>query len=155
MLFRSLRRLLGADGQLLIGLDQPRALQSMEAAYNDLAGVSAAFALNLLARLNRDLDGDFDPEAFTYRAWWEAEHSRIAMALISQREQVIRLAGRDWRFAAGEPLITEYSVKYCPAAFTALAGQAGWRPAERWCDASGQVALVRLVPIHDPPERLS
>ena len=145
-LLRRFRQLLGAEGQLLIGLDQPREVERMEAAYNDQAGVSAAFAMNLLARLNRDLEGDFASEAFAYRAWWEAEHSRIAMALISQRDQDVRLAGRDWHFAAGEPLITEYSVKYSPEAFTKLAHLAGWSVAERWCDATGQVALVRLIP---------
>jgi uncharacterized SAM-dependent methyltransferase len=79
-------------------------------------------------------------------AWWEAEHSRIAMALISQSEQTVRLAGSVWSFAAGEPWITEYSVKYSQVAFAQLARQAGWEPAERWSDPSGQVALVRLVP---------
>ncbi|MFN7900096.1 MAG: L-histidine N(alpha)-methyltransferase [Synechococcaceae cyanobacterium] len=150
-LLQRCRRLLGRDGQLLIGLDQPRDVQSMEAAYHDQAGVSAAFAFNLLTRLNHDLAGDFQPDGFVYRAWWQAEHSRIAMALISQREQTVRLAGRDWRFAAEEPLITEYSVKYNEAAFTTLAQAAGWQCAERWTDPSGQVALVRLVPASDEP----
>jgi dimethylhistidine N-methyltransferase len=145
-LLRRIRQLLGPDGQLLIGVDQPRQVQQMEAAYNDQAGVSAAFAMNLLTRLNRDLEGTIQPDAFAYRAWWEAEHSRIAMALISQREQTVRLAGSDWSFAAGEPWITEYSVKYSQVAFAQLARQAGWQPAERWSDPSGQVALVRLVP---------
>ena len=69
----------------------------------------------------------------------------------TQREQTVRLAGRDWRFAAEEPLITEYSVKYNEAAFTKLAQAAGWHGAERWTDPSGQVALVRLVPASDEP----
>jgi L-histidine N-alpha-methyltransferase len=153
-LLQRLRQLLGQDGQLLIGLDQPRAVQQMEAAYNDQAGVSAAFALNLLTRLNHDLNGDFQPQAFAYRAWWEADHSRIAMALISKREQTVCLAGRSWQFAAEEPLMTEYSVKYSEAAFAKLAQEAGWSVAERWSDASDQVALVRLVPAtaqHQPP----
>ncbi len=136
--------LLGAGGRLLIGIDQPREVTRLEAAYDDRAGWSAAFAMNLLARLNRDLGGDFDAGAFAYRAWWESDHSRIAMALVSQGEQTVRLAGRSWQFRAGEPLITEYSVKYSPSAFLALAGKAGWRALGRWSDPAQEVSLHLL-----------
>jgi len=138
------RRLLGPQGRLLIGIDQPRAVALMEAAYNDPSGVSAAFALNLLHRLNRELDGDFDPDAFRYEAWWEEEHSRIAMALVSRLTQSVGLAGAHWRFAQGEPLISEFSVKYTPEAFRALAGSAGWLPLARWSDPGGQLSLHLL-----------
>ncbi|MEX1316490.1 MAG: L-histidine N(alpha)-methyltransferase [Synechococcaceae cyanobacterium] len=138
------RRLLGPDGQLLIGIDQPKAVRRLEAAYDDAAGASAAFALNLLVRLNRDLGGDFDPAGFRYRARWQPQHSRIAMALVSERPQTVRLAGGCWSFAAGEELITEYSVKYTPEAFLQLAGAAGWRPRRRWSDPAGDLSLHLL-----------
>ncbi|MEB3332045.1 MAG: L-histidine N(alpha)-methyltransferase [Synechococcaceae cyanobacterium] len=139
------RQLLGPDGRLLIGIDQPRDVQRLEAAYNDRAGVSAAFARNLLVRLNRDLDGDFDPAAFDYRARWQAEASRIEMALISRGGQTVHLAGRDWHFSDGEPLITEHSVKYSAAAFAALAAEAGWQVRRRWSDADDELSLHLLV----------
>ena len=138
-------QLLGPGGKLLIGIDQPKAVARMKAAYNDAAGVSAAFARNLLARLNRDLAGNFDPEAFAYSARWQPEHSRIAMALVSREAQTVQLAGEAWSFAVGEPLITEYSVKYDPVAFLALAARAGWRGAGRWSDPADDLSLHLLV----------
>lgn len=145
LLLRQFRRLLGPGGRLLIGIDQPKAVERLEAAYNDAAGVSAAFALNLLARLNRELGGDFDPGAFRYRARWLAEAGHIEMALVSERAQVVHLAGRAWPFAAAEPLITETSAKYTPEAFLALAATAGWRGAQRWSDPAGDLSLHLLV----------
>ena len=139
-------RLLGPSGCLLIGIDQPRDVASLEAAYNDRAGCSAAFASNLLVRLNRDLDGSFDPGAFTYRARWQASEGRIEMALVSQRQQRVTVAGQDWSFAAGEALITEHSYKYAPAAFRALAAAAGWRAVGRWSDPDDQFSLHLLEP---------
>ncbi len=138
------RRLLGPGGLLLIGIDQPKAVQRLEAAYNDAAGASAAFARNLLVRLNRDLEGDFDPAGFRYRARWQPQHSRIVMALVSERPQTVRLAGGHWTFAAGEELITEVSIKYTPEAFLQLAGAAGWQPHQRWSDPAGDLSLHLL-----------
>jgi L-histidine N-alpha-methyltransferase len=139
------RRLLGPAGLLLIGVDQPKSVERLEAAYNDRAGVSAAFARNLLVRLNRDLQGNFEPEAFSYLARWQAQESRIAMALVSRRAQQVQLAGRSWPFQAGDALITEYSVKYNPAAFQALARSAGWQPLGRWSDPQGDLSLHLLA----------
>jgi dimethylhistidine N-methyltransferase len=143
-LLRQMARLLGPAGQLLIGIDQPKAVERLEAAYNDAAGISAAFARNLLVRLNHDLDGDFDPQAFRYEASWDAAGSRIAMALISRCDQLVSLAGQTWRFASGEPLITEYSVKYSPRAFAQLAATAGWTLQHSWSDPSGDLSLHLL-----------
>jgi L-histidine N-alpha-methyltransferase len=137
-------RLLGPGSRLLIGIDHPKPVERLEAAYNDAAGVSAAFARNLLVRLNRDLAGDFDPGAFHYRAHWDADQSRIAMALVSARPQTVTLAGEHWSFAAGEELITEYSVKYTDAAFLELAEAAGWRLGESWSDPAGHLSLLLL-----------
>jgi dimethylhistidine N-methyltransferase len=145
-LLRGFRRLLGPDSALLVGVDHPKAGERLEAAYDDAAGISAAFALNLLHRLNRDLEGDFDSEGFRYRARWQPGPSRIVMELVSGREQTVRLAGLTWRFEAGEPLVTEHSQKYAPAAFDRLAERAGWRPARAWSDPAGDLSLRLLVP---------
>ena len=126
-------------------------MERLEAAYNDQAGYSAAFALNLLSRLNRDLEGDFRLEAFRYHAWWQVESSRIAMALISREPQTVTLAGQRWTFAAGEALITEYSVKYTPDAFGQLAQRAGWRSLQRWSDAADDLSLHLLEPVEQGP----
>ena len=143
-LLRQFSRLLGPGGRLLIGIDQPKAVERLEAAYDDRAGISAAFALNLLTRLNRDLAGDFDPAAFRYRARWQPDRSRIEMALVSRRAQRVALAGRTWTFAEGEPLITEHSYKFTPEAFLQLAGEAGWHGAARWSDPAGDLSLHLL-----------
>jgi dimethylhistidine N-methyltransferase len=143
-LLQQFARLLGEGSRLLIGLDQPKAVGRLEAAYNDAAGWSAAFALNLLHRLNRELGGTFDPRSFAYRAHWDAANSRIAMALVSQVPQEVTLAGETHAFAAGEPLITEYSVKYSPERFLALAREAGWRPLARWSDDADDLSLHLL-----------
>jgi L-histidine N-alpha-methyltransferase len=144
-LLAQFRRLLGPGGQLLIGIDQPKAVERLEAAYNDAAGISAAFALNLLQRLNRDLQGNFDPDAFRYRARWMPEASHIEMALVSERQQQVNVAGQRWCFAEGEALITETSAKYSPEAFLALAAAAGWRGQARWSDAWNDLSLHLLV----------
>lgn len=142
---RNARQLL-AGGPLLLGLDQPREPALMEAAYNDAAGVSAAFARNLLHRLNRDLNGDADPEHFQYQATWQPQQQRIEMALVSDRSQTVNLAGEAWFFHEGEAWITEHSVKYSPDAAAALAAQAGWSIQRRWEDPHQQIALHLLLP---------
>ena len=142
---RNARQLL-AGGPLLLGLDQPREPALMEAAYDDAAGVSAAFARNLLQRLNRDLKGDADPTQFRYRAHWQARQQRIEMALVSTQDQTVHLGGEAWFFRQGDAWITEHSVKYSPDAAAALAAQAGWRIQRRWTDPHQQIALHLLLP---------
>ena len=140
-----IRQLLGEKAQLLVGIDQPRKPSLLEAAYDDKAGVSAAFAKNLLRRLQRDLNIELDPEPFTYQAAWEPEHQRIAMALVANSPQTWSIDGSNIAFAAAEPLITEYSYKYAPSDFLALAAQAGWQTAKRWCDANDHFSLHLLT----------
>ena len=144
-LLQRFRRLL-KDGPLLLGLDQPRSPTLLEAAYNDAAGVSAAFAQNLLTRLNRELQGDIDVSRFQYRARWESSQSRIEMALVSTCSQTITLAGQRWQFDTDEAWITEHSVKYSPAAAGELALRAGWRIQQRWHDENDHVSLHLLLP---------
>ena len=139
-------RQLLAGGPLLLGVDQPREPALMEAAYDDAAGVSAAFASNLLQRLNRDLQGDADPAQFRYQASWQPQQQRIEMALISRRDQTVHLAGEAWFFRNGEAWITEHSVKYSPGAAAALVARAGWRIEHRWEDPHQQIALHLLLP---------
>ena len=139
-------RQLLAGGPLLLGLDQPRDPALMEAAYDDAAGVSAAFARNLLNRLNRDLNGDANPENFRYRASWQPQQHRIEMALVSKRDQTVHLAGESWFFGNGDTWITEHSVKYSPTAAAALTAQAGWQIADRWEDPHQQISLHLLRP---------
>ena len=142
---RNARQLL-AGGPLLLGLDQPREQALMEAAYDDAAGFSAAFALNLLQRLNRDLQGDADPAQFRYRARWQEQQQRIEMALISTQDQTVHLAGEPWAFQKDDAWITEHSIKYSPRAAAALVARAGWRIERRWEDPHQQIALHLLLP---------
>ena len=144
-LLQRFRRLL-KGGPLLLGLDQPRTPTLLEAAYNDAAGVSAAFAQNLLTRLNRELQGDIDLSRFHYRARWQNSQSRIEMALVSNCPQTITLAGQRWPFDADEAWITEHSVKYSPTAAGELARLAGWRIQQRWHDENDHVSLHLLLP---------
>ena len=142
---KRMRELLGKGSQLLIGIDQPRQRSLLEAAYNDAAGVSAAFAKNLLLRLKRDLPIELDTEQFRYEAHWEMEQQRIAMSLVAISPQSWNLGGSTVAFDAGEALITEYSYKYAPSDFLALAGEAGWRGCQRWCDADDHFSLHLLT----------
>lgn len=143
-LLRRFGALLGGNSRLLIGIDQPKAVERLEAAYNDAAGISERFALNLLHRLNRDLGANFQVDQFRYRARWLPEASHIEMALVSTQEQTVSLCGLSWSFQNGEALITETSHKYSPESFLALAAEAGWRPEARWSDAAGDLSLHLL-----------
>ena len=145
VLLRNFRKLLNG-GPLLLGLDHPKPKERMVAAYNDAAGVSAAFAHNLLHRLNHELEGDFDLDQFTYRASWQAEQSRVVMELVSKCKQLITVAGRQWLFTAGESLITEYSIKYLPEAALALIAEAGWDGVQRWHDPANEFSIHLLKP---------
>ena len=100
-----------------------------------------AFARNLLLRLNRDLNADFQPQRFRYQAQWQAAQSRVRMALVSDCEQSVCIGSNSWRFAAGEPLVTEYSVKYSPEMARDLAEAAGWRWCRRWHDPADDLSL--------------
>ena len=142
-LLRHFKQLL-KGGPLLLGLDQPKSKVRLEAAYNDAAGISAAFARNLLHRLNADLGANFDPQSFQYQARWQADQQRVQMALISSCDQVVRIADHCWTFRCDEPLITEYSLKYSPERAVALAQQAGWRWVRRWHDPDDDLSLHLL-----------
>ena len=130
------RRLLGADGALLIGVDRAKDAAILDAAYNDVAGVTARFSLNLLARINRELGATFDLTRFRHVAFFNARESRIEIYLESLADQVVQVAGSVVRFREGERIHTEFSYKYERTAFLSLAAQAGWPQAQSWTDAA-------------------
>ncbi len=135
------RRLTGG-GALLIGADLRKVPSRLHAAYNDAAGVTAAFNLNLLTRINRELDADFDVEAFAHYAFFNPAASRIEMHLISRRAQLVRIAGHMVSFAEGESIHTENSHKFTIAGFQDMARRAGFQPEAVWLDAD------RLFSVH-------
>lgn len=135
---------LGADNGLLIGVDLRKDVDVLHAAYNDAAGVTAEFNLNVLRRVNRELGGDFDLDAFTHDARWVAEKGRIEMHLVSERDQQVRVNGHSFTFAAGETIHTEDSHKYDIAEFHALAAEAGWRAFRHWTDEDDLFSLHYL-----------
>ena len=131
-LLRMLRRRLAPSDRLLIGADQVKDLATLQAAYDDAAGITAAFNRNLLQRINRELDGTFDPLSFRHEARWNAASSRIEMHLVSTRAQVACVAGQAFSFEEGESIHTENSHKFTRDSFTRLAGEAGWVLEREW-----------------------
>jgi dimethylhistidine N-methyltransferase len=139
-------RLLGRGAAFLVGVDLKKDPAILIPAYNDRRGVTAAFNLNLLERINRELDGDIDVGRFAHDAIYDERLGRIEMHLVSLVRQTVRVLGREFRFTEGERIHTENSHKYTIAEFQALARTAGWRPAEAWTDAGNRFSLhlVRL-----------
>ncbi len=131
---RRIANVCGRNGGLLIGVDLQKETNVIEAAYNDRAGVTAQFNLNLLARINRELDGNFDLRQWRHRAVYNSEAGRIEMYLVSTADQAVRIADRSFQFRAGEKILTEHSYKHTPEGFTALARQAGFDFAKLWTD---------------------
>ncbi|MDE1916234.1 MAG: L-histidine N(alpha)-methyltransferase [Sphingomonadales bacterium] len=126
------RALLGTGARLILGADITREPAVLEPAYDDAAGVTAAFNLNLLTRLNREAEADFDLSSFHHRAIWNEEESRVEMHLVSIRSQVVEVAGRVVSFARGETIHTENSYKYSRPRLEAIASAAGWRVSAGW-----------------------
>jgi dimethylhistidine N-methyltransferase len=131
---RRLVDLCGEDGGLLIGVDLQKDRRIIEAAYNDSAGITAQFNLNLLARINHDLGADFHLENWRHRAIYNSGEGRIEMYIISQTDQRVRIEDRSFDFAAGEKILTEYSYKHTPEGFAALAKNAGFQFQKLWTD---------------------
>ena len=142
---RSARDILGKDAQLVIGVDLEKDERVLYEAYNDAAGVTARFNLNVLHRINRELGGNFDTSAFMHRAIYNRERHRIEMHLISKKAQTVRILGRSFSFRAGDSIHTECSYKYSLDRFTALARGAGWTPRESWTDAACMFSVHALV----------
>ena len=143
---RQARATLGAEAQFLVGADLRKDPAVLLPAYDDAAGVTASFNRNLLVRLNREAGADFGPDSFAHRAVWNDAASRIEMHLVSQRDQLVHVAGHPIRFAAGESIHTENSYKHTPEAFLALAAEAGWQCRQMWTDPADWFALYLLEP---------
>ena len=140
-------RLCPAD-RVLVGIDLRKPREVLEAAYDDAAGVTARFSKNLLVRINRELDADFDIDAWQHLARWDEEVGRVRIQLVSRRAQVVvvRALGMKAEFAAGEEVHTEDSHKYSPGEIDDLAHRAGLTVLERWTDRAGRFALVLFAP---------
>jgi dimethylhistidine N-methyltransferase len=142
-LLRRMARDAGQGGMLALGVDLPKEEAVLVAAYDDARGVTAAFDLNLLARMNRELGGDFRLSAFRHQAVWNARLSRVEMHLVAREGQEVVVSGHRFRFERGESLHTESAYKWDPRAFDALAAIAGWAPEAAWTDDRAWFA-VRL-----------
>jgi dimethylhistidine N-methyltransferase len=140
---RHIGDVLGPGALLLVGIDLVKDHEILRRAYNDAAGVTAKFNLNLLTRINRELGADFDVVAFEHHAFFNAEQSRIEMHLASTRAQKVRIDGTCVVFRRGETIHTENSYKYTVESFQALAGGAGWSPLEVFSDGMFAVHALR------------
>ncbi len=143
------RRTLGPGARFLVGVDLRKDASILVPAYDDAAGVTAAFNLNLLRRLNREAAADFDLAAFTHRALWNEAEGRIEMHLVSKRDQSVRVAGHRISFAEGETIHTENSYKYGVAGFRLVAAEAGWRALRVWTDPAELFSLHLLASPRD------
>ena len=138
-------RMLGAGAPLIVGVDLVKDAGVLNAAYNDRAGITAKFNLNLLVRLNRELDADFDLASFSPQAFYNSERHRIEMHLASKKRQRVSIAGRMIEFRPGETIHTENSYKYTRESFSALARGSGWLPVSVWTDAGANFSVHGLV----------
>lgn len=139
------RDLAGAGGAMLVGVDLKKDAARLDAAYNDAQGVTAAFNLNLLRRINRELGADFDLASFRHQAFYHEPLGRIEMHLVSLKAQQVTVSGQPIHFGAGETIHTENSCKYAAAEFQALARGAGFEPAACWMDREALFAVHYLV----------
>lgn len=141
-LLRAMREWLGEGARLLIGMDRVKSPDILVPAYDDAQGVTAAFNLNLLERINRELDGTIPIDAFRHRAIWNADAARIEMHLEATRDVSFEVEGRPFAMAAGETIHTENSHKYGPNGARMLLRGGGWTPIAEWTDPQDWFALI-------------
>lgn len=146
-MLREVRRVLTRGDSLFLGADLQKPREIVEAAYNDSLGVTAAFNLNLLARINREFGGHFDVATFAHRAFLNEEEGRIEMHLVSRQSQVVGIDGLNMRvpFEAGETIHTENSYKYSQSDLQTLAREGGFAVEEMWTDGAGGFADILMV----------
>jgi dimethylhistidine N-methyltransferase len=142
---KQIATLLGRGNGLLIGVDLKKDAALLNAAYNDSRGITAAFNLNLLQRINRELEGNFDLSGFEHRAFYNAIEGRVEMHLVSQKRQIVTVSNQPFEFQAGETLHTENSYKYSIEEFQQLARAAGFQPQRVW---TGKPALFSVHYLH-------
>lgn len=133
-LLQRMAELSGRGGGLLIGFDLKKSAAILEPAYNDQAGVTSDFNLNILEHINRELEADFQKEAFRHRAYFNEEESRVEMHLISQSDQTIRISGTEFSIVQNETIHTENSYKYSMELFAAITNSAGFTLEKTWLD---------------------
>lgn len=143
-LLQNFARLLDADGRLIIGVDLKKDADVLIPAYSDKNGVTAAFNLNLLDRINRELSADFDVDAFAHEAVYNAEIGRMESYLVAQAEQSVQVEGETFKMACGERIHTENSYKYTVDEFQGLAADAGWKAEKCWIDPDNLFSLHEL-----------
>ena len=144
-LLGAMRRLLAPDGWLIVGVDLKKDARKLVRAYNDAAGVTAAFNLNLLTRINRELEGSFDLDGFRHEAIYDPREGRVEMHIVSIRNQAVRIRGLWFRFSAGETIHTENSYKYSIGQFQDLSCSAGWLPGRVWTDGGNLFSVHELI----------
>ena len=144
-LLGAMRRLLAPDGWLIVGVDLKKDARKLVRAYNDAAGVTAAFNLNLLERINRELEGSFDLDGFRHEAIYDPREGRVEMHIVSIRKQTVRIQDLWFRFSAGETIHTENSYKYSIGQFQDLACSAGWLPGRVWTDRGNLFSVHELL----------
>lgn len=140
-----LGQLVAPKGGVLIGVDTKKDPAVLDRAYNDAAGVTAAFNRNILAHVNALCEADFDLDAWRHHAFYNADEGRIEMHLLSTRDQWVQVAGETFRFALGADILTEVSYKYHVAEFAALAARAGLVARQVWVDADGWFSVHYLA----------
>jgi dimethylhistidine N-methyltransferase len=150
---RNVGGILGRDATFIVGVDLVKKAEVLNAAYNDAAGVTEAFNLNLLARLNRELGADFNLANFEHHAFYNRERNRIEMHLASSKRQRVRVCGECIDFRAGETIHTENSYKYSIESFGALARGSGWTPVAAWTDAKQYFSVQALKYRGEKPRR--
>ena len=141
-LLRAMRASLEEGAMLVIGMDRIKDAQVLVPAYDDAQGVTAAFNLNLLERINRELDGTIPVDAFAHKAIWNDDRARIEMHLAATRDTAFEVDGRPFEIAAGETIHTENSHKYGPRDARILLRAGGWTPIREWTDADGKFAVI-------------
>src|ERR1700722_18789306 len=142
---RRISRMCGNGGGLLIGIDLKKDVATIEAAYNDLLGVTAEFNLNLLRRMNRELGADFDLSQFFHQARYNAELGRVEMHLISRQAQTVTVGGETIEFEPGETICTEHSHKYTVDEFAAVASAAGLTLRREWTTEKREFAVLHFA----------
>jgi dimethylhistidine N-methyltransferase len=144
-LLRQFRALLEPGAQLLIGMDRVKPVERLLAAYDEPEGITAEFNLNLLKRINREIDGDVPVDAFRHEARWNDILSRVEMHLVATRDVDFAISGKPFRFTKGESIHTENSHKYGPRGGRVLLLAGGWTPVAEWSDPAGDFAEILAV----------
>jgi len=147
---RNAARILGPRSTLIVGADLIKDVDVLNAAYNDAAGVTAAFNLNMLTRINRELGGNFKLSTFEHHAFYNRERNRIEMHLASLKRQKVKVVGETIDFRAGETIHTENSYKYSVDSLRALARGVGWLPDGVWTDSQGYFSIQAFTLSEEP-----